>query len=126
MTHWFPREVTSEKQAQKSILMTCHCPDLGSASYWSKQIFFAVRPIRSTTQIWIVTHHQYGISALVPETSFRRGTSGGIAKCQRFLRLLTVMMLLMMTIITKLLIVVVVVVMLTECGANAKQTFDCI
>ena len=106
--------------------MTSHYPDLGSASDWLKQIFHAARPIRSTTQIWIVTHHQYGISALVPETSFRRGPSGGIAKCQRLLRLLTVMMLLMMTIITKLLIVVVVVVMLTECGANAKQTFDCI
>ena len=28
------------------------------------------RPIRSTTQIWVVTRHQYGISALVSQTSF--------------------------------------------------------
>ena len=116
--------MTSEKQVQKYILMTCHCSDLGSASDWSKQISFAVRPIRSTTLIWIVTHHQYGISALVRETSFRRETSDGVAKCRRFLRLLTMMMLLMMTIITKMLMVVVV--MLAECGANAKQTCDCI
>ena len=84
------------------------------------------RPIRSTTHIWIVTRHQYGISALVPQTLFRRETSSGVAKCRRFLRLLTMMMLLMMTIITKMLMVVVVVVMLTEGGTNAKQTFDCI
>ena len=29
-------------------------------------------PVRSSTQIWVVTHHQYGISALVSQTSFRR------------------------------------------------------
>ena len=33
-------------------------------------IKFSTRPIRSTTQIWVVTCHQYGISALVSETSF--------------------------------------------------------
>ena len=30
-----------------------------------------LQPIRSTTQIWVVTRHQYGISALVSLTSFR-------------------------------------------------------
>ena len=29
-----------------------------------------------------MTHHQYGISATVPQTSFRRETSGGFRKCQ--------------------------------------------
>ena len=43
-------------------------------------------PIRSTTQIWVVTRHQYGISALVPQTSFRGETSGGGAKCRLFSR----------------------------------------
>ena len=33
---------------------------------------------------YIVTRHQYGISALVSQTSFRGETSGGIAKCRLF------------------------------------------
>ena len=28
------------------------------------------KPNTSTTQIWVVTHHQYAVSALVPLTSF--------------------------------------------------------
>ena len=42
------------------------------------------QPIRSTKQIWVVTRHQYGISLLVSQTSFRRETSGGVAKCRLF------------------------------------------
>jgi len=64
--------------------MTRHYPDLGSASDWLKQISQAARRIRSTTQIWVVTHHQYGISALLSQTSIRRETVGGIAKCHLF------------------------------------------
>ena len=41
-------------------------------------------PVRSSTQIWVVTHHQYGISALVSQTSFCGETVGGVAKCQLF------------------------------------------
>ena len=61
--------------------MTHHYPDLGSTSDWLKQIF---QPIRSTTQIWSVMHHQYGISVLVAQMSFRRETSGGVEKCRPF------------------------------------------
>ena len=50
--------------------MTRHYPDLGSASDWLKQISHAARPIRSITQIWVVTRHQYRISALASQTSF--------------------------------------------------------
>ena len=64
--------------------MTRHYPDLGSASDWLNQISHAARPIRSTTQIWVVTRHQYGISALVSQTSFRGETSGDVAKCRLF------------------------------------------
>ena len=39
---------------------------------------------RVTTQIWIVSRHQYGISALVSQTSFRGEISGDVAKCQLF------------------------------------------
>ena len=62
--------------------MTHHYPDLGSASDWLNQISHAARPIRSTTQIWVVTRHQYGISALVSQTSFGGETSGSVAKCR--------------------------------------------
>ena len=36
------------------------------------------------TQIWVVTRHQYGISALVSQMSFGGETSGGVAKCRLF------------------------------------------
>ena len=50
--------------------MTHHYPDPGSASDWLKQISHAAGPIRSTTQIWVVIHHQYGVSTLVSLMSF--------------------------------------------------------
>ena len=43
-----------------------------------------IQPIRSSTQIWVVTRHQYGISALVSQTSFDGETSGSVAKCRLF------------------------------------------
>ena len=64
--------------------MTRHYPDLGSASDSVNQISHAARPIRSTTQIWIVTRYQYGISALVSQTSFGGETGGSVAKCRLF------------------------------------------
>ena len=66
------------------MLMTRHYPDLGSTSDWLNQNSHAARPIRSTTQIWVVTRHQYGIFALVSQTSFGGETSGSIAKCCLF------------------------------------------
>ena len=67
-----------------SILMTCYYPDLGSAPDWSNQTFLEARPIRSTTRIWVVTRHQYGISALISQTSFRGKTTRRAVRC--FLR----------------------------------------
>ena len=66
--------------------MTRHYPDLGSASDWLNQISHAARPIRSTTKICVVTRHhdQYGISALVSQTSFGGDTSASVAKCRLF------------------------------------------
>ena len=64
--------------------MTRHYPDLGGASYWLNQISHAARPIRSTTQIWVMTCHQYGISALVSQTSFGGEISGSASKCRLF------------------------------------------
>ena len=42
------------------------------------------QPIRSTTKIWVVSHNQYGISALISQRSFCGETSGRIVKCQLF------------------------------------------
>ena len=67
-----------------SMLMTRHYPDLGSASDLSCFVGNLFQPIRSTTQIWVVTRHQYGISALVSLTSFLGETDGGVAKCRLF------------------------------------------
>ena len=67
-----------------SILMTRHCPDLGSASDWLNQIPHAARPIRSTPQIWVARRHQYGISALISRTSIGGKTNGSFAKCRLF------------------------------------------
>ena len=64
--------------------MTRHYPDPGSASYWLCRVGNLIQPIRSTTQIWVVTRHQCGISALVSQTSFGRETSGSVAKCRLF------------------------------------------
>ena len=61
--------------------MTRHYSDLVSASDRLNQISQAARPIRSTTQTWVVTRHQYGISALVSEKSFGAETSDSVAKC---------------------------------------------
>ena len=64
--------------------MTRHYPDLGSDSEWLKKISHSALPIRSTNQIWMVTRHQYGISAPVSQTSFRGGNYGGVAQCRLF------------------------------------------
>ena len=54
---------------------------------WSEWYFWLVKilfqPIRSTTQIRVVTRHQYGISALVPQTSFQGETISSVAKTFR-------------------------------------------
>ena len=42
------------------------------------------QPIRSTSQIMVVTCHEYGVPVLVPQTSLRQEASGGVAKCQLF------------------------------------------
>ena len=64
--------------------MTRRYPDLGSVSEWSQGVGSLLQPIRSTTQIWVMTRHQYGISALVSQTSFRGETVGCVAKRRLF------------------------------------------
>ena len=81
-TTGFPTKWRLRNERRNSILMTRHYPDLGSASDWSCRVGNLIQPIRSTTQIWVVMRHQYGISALVFQTSFGGETSGSVAKCR--------------------------------------------
>ena len=83
-TTGFPAKWRLRNERRNFILMTRQCPDLGSVSDWLNQISHPARPIRSTSQIWLVTRHQYGISALVSQTSFGVETSGSVAKCRLF------------------------------------------
>ena len=64
--------------------MTRHYSDLGSASDCFCYEGNLLQPIRSTTQVWVVTRHQNAISTLIPQTSFRGETSDGLAKYQLF------------------------------------------
>ena len=67
--------------------MARHYPDLSSASDWLRQISPVAQPITSITQVWKVVLHQYGTSALVPQRSFLRETSGGVSKLSAISRL---------------------------------------
>ena len=66
--HGFPAKRRLRNKRRNSILMTCHYPDVGSASDCLREISLTTRPIRSTTQICVVTRHQCGISAVVSQT----------------------------------------------------------
>ena len=79
-----PRNWYLGNERINSVTLACHCQDLVTASDWLKQISISAQPIKITTQIWIVTRHQYGISALVPQTLFRGETSAYVAKSQLF------------------------------------------
>ena len=70
--HWFPLVMTSRSVRLNSILMTCHYPDLGSASDWSCCEGNLLQPVRSTTQFSIATRPQYGIYALAPQRHYER------------------------------------------------------
>ena len=79
--HLFPREMKSKKRAQKFHTDDVLVPRSGKFLLLNEPNF---QPITSTSQIWVVTHHQYGISALASRTSFCGETSGGVAECKLF------------------------------------------
>ena len=79
-----PHEMTFEEQGKK--FHTFSYPDLGRASDQLKQISLTALPIRSTTQIWVVT---CDISALVPQTSFCGEPPVGSQNVGCFLRLVS-------------------------------------
>ena len=65
-----PYSVSLRNECRNFILMTRQYPDPGSAFDWLCCSGNLIQPTRGTTQIWVVTRHQYGISALVSETLF--------------------------------------------------------
>ena len=69
---------------RNSILMMCQYSDLGWATEWLYYERNLLQPIRSTSQIWVVMHHQYGISEVFARKSFHWKTSGVVIKCQLF------------------------------------------
>ena len=52
--------------------------------HWSWLVGNLLQPISSTSQIWVVTRHQFGISRLVSQTLFRGATSGGVEKSRLY------------------------------------------
>ena len=56
-TACFPSKWRLKKKHRNSILITRHYQDLGSASDWSCRVRNLIQPIRSTTQIWVLTRH---------------------------------------------------------------------
>ena len=84
VTTGLPAKWRLRNKRRNSTLMTHHYPDLGSAFDWSCGVGNLIQPITSTSQIWVVMHHQYGISALVSQTSFGGETGGSVTKCRLF------------------------------------------
>ena len=76
----FPAKWRLRNERRDSVLLTRYYPDLGSVSDRSWRVRNLPQPIRSTTQTWLVTHHQYGFSALVSQRSIHEETSGGVAR----------------------------------------------
>ena len=69
-TTGFPTKWRLRNKCRNSILMMRHYPDLGGASDWLCSVGNLLQPIRSPTQVWVVTRHQNGISAVISQRSF--------------------------------------------------------
>ena len=64
-TTGFPAKWRLRNEGTNFILMTFHCRGQSGASDWLCRERNLLQPIRSTTQIWVVTRHQYGILGLL-------------------------------------------------------------
>ena len=71
----FPAKCRLKKAAQKFHTGDVSPPRSGKCFLLVEANSLPRRPTRSSTQIWRVKGHQHGISALVPQTSYRRETS---------------------------------------------------
>ena len=84
--HWFSRKMTSEKRVQKFHTDDASLARSGKCFWLAENL---LPPIRGTTQIWGATRHQYGISALVSQTSFGGKTVVASLNVDCFRRLLS-------------------------------------
>ena len=73
LDHWFPREITSEKRAQKFHTDECQYLDLGSASDCSCRVGNLLPPIGSGC--WRVICMEFSQTSFRGETSFLRFAS---------------------------------------------------
>ena len=71
----FPAKCRLKKAAQKFHTGDVSPPRSGKCFLLVEANSLARRPTRSSTQIWRVKGHQHGISALVPQTLYRKETS---------------------------------------------------
>ena len=78
--HWFLPKMTFGSDCRNFILATS-C--VTTQCFWL-QFSLGSRPIRSTTQNWVLAPQQYEISAVISQTSFHRETSDGVEKCRLF------------------------------------------
>ena len=76
--------MTSEERAQKFHTDDVATPELSIASDLSYREGNLLRPIRNTTQIWVVTSHQYVSFSVIRQKSFRGETSDDAVRCQLF------------------------------------------
>ena len=73
--------MTSEQRLQK---FHADDPDLVSAPDWSSRERKLLRPIRTTTQIWVVNVISKKFLRAFAQTSFRWNTGGVVVKCGLF------------------------------------------
>ena len=79
----FPAKWRLRDERRNSTLMTRCYSDLGGASDWSSPERNFLQPIRSTTQIWVVTRAAWNFCTRFSD-SISRETSGGVGKCRLF------------------------------------------
>ena len=65
--HYLGLSLWSQTYFRLSLLSIAGYPELGIASDWSCHMANLLQPIRRTTQIWVMMHHQRGISVLVSQ-----------------------------------------------------------
>ena len=84
-TTGFPAKEHLRKEHRNSILMMRHYLDLGTASDWSCHLWnLLLNQSEALPQTWVVMSHQYGISALISQTSFHGEAVTGVSECHLF------------------------------------------
>ena len=71
----FPAKCRLKKEAQKFHTGDLSPPGSGKCFLLVEANSLAIRPTKSSTQIWRVKGHQHEISVFVPQTSYRRESS---------------------------------------------------